>query len=204
MRKAESLDPLSPIITADLAELLVLVHSYEESIRQNRKTIEIDPNFALAHNRPAQAYLQRHMNDEAVAELQKAAQLSGGPTVMANRARAYAASGMRGEAVRLLDDLKKGSSLVSSLAPEIAVIYAALGDGDQAMNWLEESYEEIKSGCPPATGLRSPPLRSAVARRIGLNLLSAPNNEGPAALGGERISIQIQHWSRETVCPIGT
>jgi TolB-like protein/DNA-binding winged helix-turn-helix (wHTH) protein/Flp pilus assembly protein TadD len=173
MRKAENLDPLSLIINADLAELLVLAHSYDESIRQSRKTIEMDPNFALAHNQLAQAYLQKHMNDEAVAELQKAAQLSGGsPTVMANLARAYAASGKRGEAVRLLNDLKKGSSPVSSHAPEIAVIYVALGDTDQAMNWLEKGYEErfnpgvlLRPGFDP---LRSDPRFQDLVRRIGL------------------------------------
>src|SRR5580700_2645529 len=45
MRKAENLDPLSLIINADLAELLVLAHSDDESIRQSHKTIEMDPNF---------------------------------------------------------------------------------------------------------------------------------------------------------------
>jgi predicted Zn-dependent protease len=74
MRKAENLDPLSLIINADFAELLVLAHSSDESIDQSRKTIEMDPNFALAHNQLAQAYLQKHMNDEAVVELQKAAE----------------------------------------------------------------------------------------------------------------------------------
>ncbi len=111
MRKAENLDPLSLIINADLAELLVSAHFYDESIRQSRKTIEMDPNFALAHNQLAQAYLQEHMNDEAVAELQKAVQLSGGsPTCIASLARAYAASGKRGEAVKLLSELKKRSN----------------------------------------------------------------------------------------------
>src|SRR3954451_24311429 len=50
MRIAESLDPLSLIINADFAELLLIAHSYEESIRYSRKTIEMDPAFALAHN----------------------------------------------------------------------------------------------------------------------------------------------------------
>ena len=82
MKKAENLDPLSLIINADLAELLVLAHSYDESIRQSRKTIEMDPDFALAHNQLGQAYLQERMLDDAVAELEKASQLSGGsPTV---------------------------------------------------------------------------------------------------------------------------
>src|SRR5260370_28692361 len=83
------------------------------------------------------------MNHEAVAELEKAAQLSGGsPTVLANLARAYAASGKRSEAAKLLSDLKKRSNPSYSHASEIAVIYAALGDKDEAMTWLEKGYEE--------------------------------------------------------------
>ena len=143
MRKAENLDPLSLIINADLAELLVLAHLYDESIRQSRKTIEMDPNFALAHNQLAQAYLQIHMYDEAVAELQKAVQLSGrSPTCIANLARAFVASGNRSEAVQLLKELKKRASPGYSNAAEIAMIYASLGDMEQAMSWLEKGYEE--------------------------------------------------------------
>ena len=103
----------------------------------------MDPNFALAHNQLAQAYLQEHMYDEAVAEFQKAVRLSGdSPTCIANLARAYVASGKRSEAVKLLDDLKKRSNPGYSNAAEIAMIYASLGDADQAMTWLEEDYEE--------------------------------------------------------------
>src|SRR6202035_1557665 len=39
MKKAQNLDPLSLIINADFAELLVIAHSYDESIEQSRKTI---------------------------------------------------------------------------------------------------------------------------------------------------------------------
>jgi len=173
MRKAENLDPLSLIINSDLAELLVIAHSYDESIRQSRKTIEMDPNFALAHNQLAQAYLQKHMYDEAVAELQKAVQLSGGsPTCIANLARAYVAAGKRSEAVKLLGDLKKRSSPGYSNASEIAVIYASLGDMDQAMNWLEKAYEErfnpsilLRPGFDP---LRSDSRFQSLVHRIGL------------------------------------
>jgi hypothetical protein len=35
--------------------LRMIAHSYDESIRQSRKTIEMDPNFALAHNQLGQA-----------------------------------------------------------------------------------------------------------------------------------------------------
>jgi TolB-like protein/Tfp pilus assembly protein PilF len=173
MRKAENLDPLSLIINADLAELLVLAHSDEESIQQSRKTIEMDPNFALAHNQLAQAYLQKHMYDEAVAELKTAVQVSGGgPAFIANLARAYVASGKRSEAVKLLNDLKKRSKPGYSNASEIAVIYASLGDADQAMNWLEKGYNErfnpgvlLRPGFNP---LRSDPRFQNLVHRIGL------------------------------------
>jgi TolB-like protein/DNA-binding winged helix-turn-helix (wHTH) protein/Flp pilus assembly protein TadD len=143
MRKAKNSDPLSLIISSDLAELLMLAHSYDESIVESQKTIEMDPNFAFAHSQLGQAYLQKQMNVEAIAEMEKAVQLSSGsPTCIANLARAYVASGRKSEAIKLLNDLKQGSNRSDSHASEIAVVYAALGDKDQAMAWLERGYLE--------------------------------------------------------------
>jgi tetratricopeptide (TPR) repeat protein len=133
----------------------------------------MDPNFALAHNQLAQAYLQKHMYAEAVAELQKAVELSNGsPTCIANLARAFAASGKTSEALKLLDDLKKNSNRNYSDASEIAVIYAALGDSDHAMNWLEKGFEErFNPGVLSRPGfdpLRSDPRFQNLVRLIGL------------------------------------
>ena len=173
MRKAENLDPLSLIIDSDLAELLLIAHSYDESIQQSRKTLELDPNFALAHNQLGQAYLQKQMYEPAIAELEKSVQLSGGcPTCMANLARAYAEYGKRSEAEKLLSDLKKRSNPNDSLASEIAMIYAALGNKDQAMSWLEKGYRErFNPGVllrPGFDSLRSDPRFETLVRRIGL------------------------------------
>ncbi len=173
MRKAKNLDPLSLIISADLAELLVIAHQYDESILESRKTIEMDPNFALAHSQLGQAYLQKEMPDEAIAEMQRAVQLSGGsPTIIASLARAYVASGRRSEAEKLLKELKKRSNPTYSHASEIAVVCAALGDKDQAMNWLEKGYQErfnpgvlLRPGFDP---LRSDARFEDLIRRIGL------------------------------------
>jgi Flp pilus assembly protein TadD len=133
----------------------------------------MDPNFGLAHNHLGEAYLQKHMLSESVAELTEAVKLSNGsPTCIANLARAYAASGRKSDAETLLSDLKKRSSPGQSLAAEIAAIYASLGDADQAMRWLERGYEErfnpgvlIRPGFDP---LRSDPRFEDLVRRVGL------------------------------------
>jgi tetratricopeptide (TPR) repeat protein len=135
----------------------------------------MDPNFALAHNQLAQAYLEKHMFREAITELQKAIQLSGGsPTCTANLARAYAASNRKPEAVRLLNNLKKRSAPGDPHSSEIAMIYAALGNKDQAMTWLEKGYEErfnpsilLRPGFDP---IRSDSRFQDLVRRIGLPL----------------------------------
>jgi tetratricopeptide (TPR) repeat protein len=77
LRKAESLDPLSLIISADVADALCIAHLYDESVRQIKKTLEMDPNFAVAHYQPGQAFEQKRMPDEAIAEFQRAIELSG-------------------------------------------------------------------------------------------------------------------------------
>jgi TolB-like protein/DNA-binding winged helix-turn-helix (wHTH) protein/Tfp pilus assembly protein PilF len=173
MKKAENLDPLSLIINSDLAELLIIAHSYDESMKQSRKAIEMDPDFAMAHNQLGQAYLQQHLYGQAVVELQKAVQLSGAsPTSTSNLARAYALSGQRDAAFKLLGDLRSSGTSRYSNAPEIAAVYVALGDAKQALNWLEKGYAErfnpgvlIRPGFDP---LRTDPRFRSLVRRVGL------------------------------------
>ena len=112
------------------------------------------------------------MNAEAIAELQKAVELSAScPTCIANLARAYAASGRTNEAAKRLSDLKNHSNGGYSDAAEVSMVYAALGDKDQAMHWLEIGYEQrfnpgvlLRPGFDP---LRPDPRFQDLIRRIG-------------------------------------
>ena len=173
MREARSRDPLSLIINADLAEVLLIAHRLDESVQQSRKTIEMDPSFALAHNQLAEAYLQRDQGDDAIAEFQKAVRLSdGSPVCVANLARAYASSGRMADAEQLLTGLKNRSNAAYSNAPEIAMIYAAVGDKAQAVTWLQRGYDErFNPGVllrPGFDSLRDDPAFRNIVKRIGL------------------------------------
>jgi TolB-like protein/Tfp pilus assembly protein PilF len=173
VEKAASLDPLSLIVSADLAEELLVAHRYDEAIKQSRKTINFDPFFAPGHFVLGEVFAQKHMSNEAVAELQKAIELSPGNTAFtANLAYAYAVSGMRDEAVKILNDLKNRSQNGFSNAPEIALVYVGLDEKNQAMAWLEKAYAERFSPwvlMRPAFDPLLPDLRfQDLRRRIGL------------------------------------
>jgi TolB-like protein/DNA-binding winged helix-turn-helix (wHTH) protein/Tfp pilus assembly protein PilF len=173
LEKAKSLDPLSLIIGADLAEELLIAHRYDEALKQSRETMNMDPFFALTHYVLGEVLAQQHMPNEAIAELQKAVELSPGSTAFAaNLANAYAVSGRREEAIKILNDLKSRSRIGFSNAPEIALVYVGLDDKDQAMAWLERAYgERFNPGVlmrPAFDPLRSDPRFQDLVRRIGL------------------------------------
>ena len=173
VEKAANLDPLSPSIGADLAEELLVAHRFDESIKQSRKTMTLDPFFAPTHYVLGQAFVQKRNYSEAIAELKRAAELSPGSTAFtANLAYAYAVSGDRDRAAKLLNDLKNQSSQSSPNAPEIAMVYVGLDEKDQAMAWLEKAYADRFSPWvlmrPCFDPLRSDSRFADLVRRIGL------------------------------------
>jgi tetratricopeptide (TPR) repeat protein len=134
VEKAASLDPLSLIISCDLAEELLIAHRYDEATEQSRKRVNMDSCFGPAHYVLGQAFVQKPMYQEAIAGLQKTMELSQGSTAFTtNLANAYAVSGRRNEAVKILNDLKNRSQNGFSNAPEIALVYVGLDQKDQAM-----------------------------------------------------------------------
>ena len=173
MRKAAALDPLSLIISADLAEVLLVARQFEQSIQQSLSTIALDPNFAVAHYQLGQAYVQNQKYTDAIKEFQRAIELSGAHTTFAsNLAYVYALAGRKGEAVKILNDQKNRDHGFSNSA-EIALIYVGLGNNDQAMTWLERAYEERFNPSilarPSFDPLRSDKRFQDLMHRIGLS-----------------------------------
>jgi TolB-like protein/DNA-binding winged helix-turn-helix (wHTH) protein len=173
LRKAQSLDPLSLIISADLADALCIAHLYDESVQQSRRTLEMDPSFAIAHYELGQAFERKRMVNEAIGEFQRAIELSGGNEVFdANLAYAFATSGSKEEAIKIVKDMEDRQSQHSSTDASIGLIYVGLGDKDQAMIWLNKAYQARFNPSilvrPAFDPLRSDARFQDLLRRIGL------------------------------------
>jgi TolB-like protein/DNA-binding winged helix-turn-helix (wHTH) protein/Tfp pilus assembly protein PilF len=173
LKKAESLDPLSLIISADLSDSLCIAHRYDDSVEQSQKTIEMDPHFAVAHYELGQALEQKLRHDEAIAEFRRAIELSGGNTTFeSNLANAFAVSGRKEEALKIVKDLERRQSQNSSTDASIALIYVGLGDNDQSMIWLNKAYQARFNPSilmrPVFDPLRTDPRFQDLLHRIGL------------------------------------
>jgi TolB-like protein/DNA-binding winged helix-turn-helix (wHTH) protein/Flp pilus assembly protein TadD len=173
LREAESLDPLSLIISADVADALSVGHRFDEAEQQARKTLQLDPNFAVGHYELGQALEQKQMHDQAIAEFKKAIEISGHSGAFdSNLGYAYAVSGRTEEASKIVKDLEGRLDQNPSLDADIALIYVGLGDQDQAISWLNKGYEgRFKASIllrPAFDPLRSDARFKELLHRIGL------------------------------------
>jgi len=175
IRRSEELDPLSPLVGANVGQILYYARRYDEAIEQGRKTIDLDPNYAMAHAYLGQAYIQKRMYREAVEELQKAITLSErNPDVIAILGNAYAAVGDRKEAEKVINELIESSQRRYVPSYAVAAIYAELGRKDEAFAWLEKAYAERSPTLvdlkvdPTLDALRSDPRYVELLRRVGL------------------------------------
>jgi TolB-like protein/DNA-binding winged helix-turn-helix (wHTH) protein/Flp pilus assembly protein TadD len=173
LTKAESLDPLSLIISADMADALCVARLYDEAVQKSKKTLEMDPNFAIGHYELGQALEQKHMHDEAISEFQRAIELSGHSGAFdSNLGYAYAVSGRKEEAIKIVNYLEARHDHNPSAYADIALIYVGLGDRDQAMISLNKACEaRFKASIlrrPAFDPLRSDARFQDLLRRIGL------------------------------------
>ena len=171
LKRAQQLDPLSPLINADLGNAFYYARRYDEAIEQARKAIDLDPNFWLAHINLGAAYMQKAMYPEAIAEFQKTVAAPGFPDGLVFVAYGLALSGRSAEARKVLGTLQ-GSNQPTSFA--MAVLYTGLGDKDQAFAWLQRARDErfivlaaIKVD-PIFDSLRSDPRFADLLRSMGL------------------------------------
>jgi len=138
-KRAIELDPLSPIINADLGYTMINARRYGEAIAQLRQTLEIDPTFYYAHYTLGMALQVKGDLPAAIAEYTKAQQLTDNnlrARVLLTAAKAQ--SGDKEAAVQMLAELEELSRNRNVRAFWRALLHLSLGNREEAVRWLEQ------------------------------------------------------------------
>jgi TolB-like protein/Tfp pilus assembly protein PilF len=142
IKRAQELDPLSLVISALYGFALDTVGKSEDAIAQLRKTIEIDSNFENAHGMLGVVLQHNGRLKEAIAEYERNISLHEDAISLSQLAGAYFLAGRKEEAQQLWDKLRALSDRQYTPAYSMAVVQSSFGNKDQAIHFLEKSYED--------------------------------------------------------------
>jgi tetratricopeptide (TPR) repeat protein len=175
MRRANELDPLSRQIGAETGWVYYLMHRNAEAEAQIRRTLELDPNYGQAHFRLGLVQIQQHHYPDAIASFKRAIDLGAFyPLAAAGLAFAYAESGNREAAMRIVNDLKRRSARELVPPVHIAMVYGGLGDATHGIEWLNRGIDQRDTYIPEnffeplLDPLRKDPRFGRVLTRMGL------------------------------------
>lgn len=174
--RALELDPLSELSHVVTADVYAWVGKYEEAIAKFKAVLDINPKLPIAHNDLGIAYLAMGKIRDGVDELERSRDLSEGtPFFRVNLAYGYAISGRREEAFRIANELKELHSKKVLPAYFLSVVYAGLGEKQEALRWLEKAYHEgaiiftpLLHIEPELATLRNEPRFKALLAKLGL------------------------------------
>lgn len=173
---AKKLDPLSPSTRTNFCREFYFGRQYDRALTCLDEIIKEDPENISAQRVLGFVYLQKGMNDEAIAIFEKIPEKNRALKAVA-LGYAYAKAGRRTPALQILTEVEQMSQHTYISPHEKAVIYLGLGERDQAFYWLNKACDErfavlIYLTVDPAfDDLRSDPRFEKLARRLNLPLL---------------------------------
>ena len=173
IKRARELDPLSPGVNATVGYLLAGAREYDQAIEVLKKTLELNQNYPYAHLFLGFTYAAKGMNSEAIAAYQEAIKLGlDTPSTQIHLGVSYAQAGKREQAQVILKRLQASKDHVSP--GELAMLYTAMGDREQAFVSLEKAYEahdlqlQYLGVSQEFDSLRADPHFQDLLRRVGL------------------------------------
>jgi len=177
-KRAQELDPLSPI-ASELGFVYLFMGRYDESIAQFQKALELYPGVAPIRAGLSWAYAKKQMFPQAVSEYDKIPEQdkaveAGNQFVAGGRGWVYAVSDRRTDALKIAKEFKDFSAHAYVDFYWSAVIYAGLGDKDEAFRSLERAYDQLSVSMPYLgidvfwDGFHSDPRYADMLRRMGL------------------------------------
>ena len=174
-KRALELDPVSPDLIWHLGWHYLYARQYDPAIEQLNRGVKLAPNSVQAHIYLGMAFEQKRMLPEAIAEYERVRILAPGtPFGLAELGHAYAISGDKNKAREILQQLDEIAKRRYVSAWYRAVIYAGLGEKEQAFRSLETAFQEHSVGLailkvePQLDPLRSDPRFVELLRKVGL------------------------------------
>lgn len=140
-RRALELDPLSPTAVAEVAHALLANDRCDEALAQLAPLRSLHPPLLRAGSIAVQCYARKAMWPEAIAAARPIARL-GGARGRSLLGWALGRAGHLEESHRVLDSLIADDRRTKGQAFDVAVVYAGLGDTDQAFAWLDRAADE--------------------------------------------------------------
>lgn len=139
---ALQLDPLSPIINANIGFARYIARDYDGALAHLRRTLDMHPQFRLTHSYMGLAHVGRGAYADAIAAFEKAIDAGAAPTDRAVLAHALARGGRAAEAKAILADLERPQAGRFVPAYYFALIHVGLGDKERAFSALDRAFEE--------------------------------------------------------------
>jgi DNA-binding winged helix-turn-helix (wHTH) protein/TolB-like protein/lipoprotein NlpI len=175
LRRAQELDPLSTDSASYLATVLYWSRNYPAALEQEQRVLDFDPRYYPGLISKAWILEAQGRAVDAVVTCEQAGSLGDTPWTAAARARALSLAGKRDEATRALDALKRRAEHEFVSGYDLAVVYTALGEKDEAFVWLEKAYNQRAEWLgylkidPQLDDLRPDPRFAALLRRLALD-----------------------------------
>jgi len=143
MLHAHELDPLSTSVSTGVGRIYHFSQQDDKAIMHYKKTLEMDPDYVEALFALGLSYKQKKMYDEAISEFSRAISLSNArPIIVTALGSVYVRSGRREEAKSILNNLKEREKEEGISPFYSALLNAALGNMEPALDALNQSYNE--------------------------------------------------------------
>jgi len=143
VQKIRSLDPAYPFTSLDESGVYYHERDYKSLIEAGKKSVVTNPGAWSSHYYLAVGYEGSGRPAQAIPEYEQAVELSQRDSdTVAGLAHAYAATGKRAEAEKILSELQRQSKVSYASPYMIAVICSGLGQKDKAFEFLEKAYQE--------------------------------------------------------------
>ena len=173
-RRAQRLDPMSPLIGHYIGRIYYFARQYDKAIEELQKALALNPTYAFTHMYFVTSYERLHDYDRALTHRQKYWAVLGrsadNVAALGDEARASGYKGALRFWVKEATAFAERAGYVTST--ELTHVHAELGNVDEAIAWLERAvddqvrdliYVNVEPGFDP---LRADARFASIARRI--------------------------------------